>query len=84
MKASGLSSGGGRRGKEKEEELDEDSKAGLRRVQANDREIDQGINSISNTLDNITGIAGHMKEEVCDDDLLALSSCSLRNVHLLL
>jgi hypothetical protein len=63
MKASGLSSGGGRRGKEKEE-LDEDSKAGLRRVQANDREIDQGINSISNTLDNLTGIAGQMKEEV--------------------
>ena len=62
MKASGLSSSGGRKEKE---ELDEESKAGLRRIQANDREIDQGINSISNTLDNLTGIAGQMKEEVC-------------------
>lgn len=62
MKASGLSgTGGSRKGKE---ELDEESKAGLQRVQANDREIDQGINSISNTLDNLTGIAGQMKEEV--------------------
>ena len=62
MKASGLSgTGGGRKGKE---ELDEESKAGLQRVQANDREIDQGVNAISNTLDNLTGIAGQMKEEV--------------------
>lgn len=62
MKASGLSTSGGRG---KKEELDEESKAGLKRVQANDREIDQGINSISNTLDNLTGIANLMKEEVC-------------------
>lgn len=61
MKASGLSSTGGRKGKE--QELDEESKEGLRRVQANDREIDQGIHAISNTLDNLTGIASHMKEE---------------------
>ena len=61
MKATGLSSTSGRKGKE---ELDDESKAGLQRVQANDREIDQGINSISNTLDSLTGIAGHMKEEV--------------------
>jgi hypothetical protein len=60
MKASGLSSTGGRKGKE---ELDEESKAGLKRVQANDRQIDDGINAISSTLDNISGIAGQMKEE---------------------
>lgn len=65
MKATGLSSSGGRRGKE---ELDEESKAGLQRLQANDREIDQGVNAISNTLDNLAGIAGHMKEETQDQN----------------
>lgn len=60
MKASGLSSSGGRKDKE---ELDEESKLGLQRVQAADREIDQGINAVSSTLDAISGIASDMREE---------------------
>lgn len=60
MKASGLSSSGGRKGKE---DLDEESKVGLKRVEENDKEIDAGINLISNSLDNLSGIAGQMKEE---------------------
>ena len=62
MKASGLSSSGGRKDKE---ELDDESKLGLQRVQAADREIDQGINAVSSTLDAISGIASDMREEVC-------------------
>mmetsp|Transcript_16185 Transcript_16185/g.16925 ORF Transcript_16185/g.16925 Transcript_16185/m.16925 type:complete len:351 (-) Transcript_16185:297-1349(-) len=61
MKASGLTSTNrNNRGKE---ELDEESKAGLSRINQNDAEIDQGINEISRGLDSLADIANKMKEE---------------------
>jgi hypothetical protein len=62
MKASGLTSTGrNNRGKE---ELDEESRAGLARINQNDAEIDQGINDISRGLDDLADIAGQMREVV--------------------
>eukprot|EP01006_Ploeotia_vitrea_P065529 TRINITY_DN928_c0_g1_i1.p1 TRINITY_DN928_c0_g1~~TRINITY_DN928_c0_g1_i1.p1 ORF type:complete len:355 (+),score=48.09 TRINITY_DN928_c0_g1_i1:118-1182(+) len=64
MKASGLVSAGmtGRRGK-KDEELDEESAQGLKEIQQEDDEINQGIDDISDSLDRLHGISHQMKEE---------------------
>lgn len=60
MKSSGLTSTSrNNRGKE---ELDDESKAGLARINQNDAEIDQGINEISRGLDDLADIADKMKE----------------------
>lgn len=63
MKASGYSSTSKSRGKGKEDDLDDESRAGLEKIKANDAEIDAGISEISRTLDSISGIASLMKEE---------------------
>ena len=47
----------------KNEDLDDDSKAGLGRLQQNDSEIDQGLDEISNSLDTLTSISQAMNEE---------------------
>lgn len=64
LKASGLTSAGMVRGKREDQELDEESAAGLAQVHATDAEIDAGITAISGTLDNIAVIATHMRTEV--------------------
>ena len=46
-----------------EDELDEDSKAGLAKLKDNDAEIDAGLDEISHSLDNLANIAGAMNEE---------------------
>jgi hypothetical protein len=61
MKETGLTSN--QRGRNKEE-LDEESKAGLARINQNDAEIDLGIDAISQSLDAIGNLANNMKEEV--------------------
>ena len=65
MKASGLVSAGmaGGRGK-KQEELDEESADGLREINADAAEIDDGVDEISGAIDRLHGIASHMKDEV--------------------
>jgi hypothetical protein len=62
MNASGLTSAG-MMGKRNEEPMDDDSAAGLARLNAKDVEIDKGIDAISSTIDNLTSIAGAMKDE---------------------
>jgi hypothetical protein len=64
MSASGMSSAGMMRGKQQEEELDEESSAGLAKAKANDAEIDAGLDALSRTMDNLSSIAGAMREEV--------------------
>lgn len=63
MKQSGLTSTN-RTSKNKEDELDEESRAGLNRINQRDQEVDRGIHEISRGLDNLAAIAGSMKEEV--------------------
>ena len=46
-----------------EEDLDPDSAEGLAQLKANDKEIDQGIDSISNALDRLAGISSAMNAE---------------------
>jgi hypothetical protein len=46
-----------------EEDLDPDSAEGLAQIKANDKEIDEGIDSISNALDRLAGISGAMNAE---------------------
>ena len=46
-----------------EEELDADSAEGLAQLKANDKEIDQGIDSISSALDRLAGISSAMNSE---------------------
>jgi hypothetical protein len=46
-----------------DEELDEDSAAGLAQLKANDAEIDQGMDRISSALDRIGNIASAMGQE---------------------
>lgn len=60
LQASGLSSSRNK----KNEELDEESRAGLARLKNQDAEIDEGLDSISNCLDNLSGISQAMNEEV--------------------
>ena len=66
MTATGLTSAGmiGRGKKSADQDLDEDSAAGLARLKSNDQEIDDGIDKISGILDNLTGIASNMNSEV--------------------
>jgi hypothetical protein len=54
----------GRGKKSADQDLDEDSAAGLARLKSNDQEIDDGIDKISGILDNLTGIASNMNSEV--------------------
>lgn len=62
----GLTSAGmlGGRSKSDSEDLDEESASGLAQVHANDAEINAGLDSIGNTLDNIGHISAAMKSEV--------------------
>lgn len=60
MKASGLAHVA--KGK-KAEALDDETRAEMDRLKLNDREIDDGISIVSNSLDNLAGIARNMKEE---------------------
>ncbi len=66
MTPSGLSSSGmvNRGKKSADQDLDDESAAGLQKLQETDAEIDAGIDAISRTIDNLTGIAATMKEEV--------------------
>ena len=64
MKASGLTSTN-RTSRNKEDELDDESKAGMNRLHQRDQEIDRGIQDISRGLDTLGAIATSMKEEVC-------------------
>jgi hypothetical protein len=65
LQASGLTSTGlaGRGRDSADQQLDEDSAAGLAKIKETDAEIDQGIDQIANTLDRVANIAGAMKEE---------------------
>lgn len=65
LKATGLMSGS-MMGKKKgaDQELDAESAAGLREVERDAREIDDGIDEIGNSIDQLHTMAGHMKEEV--------------------
>ena len=47
----------------KDENLDDDSKAGLGRLKQNDAVIDEGLDEISNSLDTLTSISQAMNEE---------------------
>ena len=66
MSASGLTSAGmmGKSRNDPSQTLDEDSVAGLARLREQDAEIDAGIDQISRQIDNLTNIAGAMKDEV--------------------
>lgn len=68
MNASGLTSAGmmgqGAGRNDPSQTLDEDSAAGLAKLREQDAEIDAGIDQISRTIDNLTNIAGAMKDEV--------------------
>lgn len=66
MSASGLTSAGmmGQSRNDPSQTLDEDSAAGLARLREQDAEIDAGIDQISRQIDNLTNIAGAMKDEV--------------------
>lgn len=68
LKESGLSSAGmmgkgGSRGTPADQQLDAESAAGLQRVKERDAEIDQGIDAIAQSIDNLGNIAGQMKDE---------------------
>jgi hypothetical protein len=54
---------GGRK-KSDSEDLDEESASGLAQVHATDAEINAGLDSIGNTLDNLGHISAAMKSEV--------------------
>lgn len=62
LQESGLSSAGMISGR-KQEQLDDESAAGLARVKETDKEIDQGIEEISASIDRLGNIAGQMKDE---------------------
>eukprot|EP01039_Chlorochromonas_danica_P000587 gene587-632_t len=62
LTANGMSSAGMVR-KGEDQALDEESAAGLAYVKSADAEIDAGLESLSRTMDNLTGIAGAMKDE---------------------
>jgi hypothetical protein len=66
MTASGLTSAGMvRGGKKPDQDLDDESRAGLAKIQETDREIDKGIDQIGDSLGRIQALAGAMKDEVC-------------------
>ena len=62
MAQSGLSSAR-MGGKNKDDELDEDSAAGLAQLRANDAEIDEGMDRIGNAIDRIGNLANAMGQE---------------------
>ena len=66
MNASGLTSAGmmGQGRNDPSQALDDESAAGLAKLREQDAEIDAGIDQISRTIDNLTNIAGAMKDEV--------------------
>lgn len=59
---SGMSSAGMLRGKP-QDELDDESAAGLAKVKAQDAEIDAGLDTLCRTMDNLSGIASAMRDE---------------------
>jgi hypothetical protein len=64
LTGSGFSNGGMLRGKkDADQELDEESAAGLAAVKAKDAEIDAGIAVLANTVDNLDKIAKTMGDE---------------------
>ena len=64
MAQSGLSSARmGGANKAKDDELDEDSAAGLAQLRANDAEIDEGMDRIASAIDRIGGLAAEMGKE---------------------
>jgi len=63
LTASGLTSAGMTRGKAADQDLDDESAAGLQRLKEQDAEIDAGIDAISKTIDNLNNIASTMNEE---------------------
>jgi len=65
LTASGLSSASiaNRKGKAEDQELDSESAAGLARLKAQDSEINDGLDDISRSLDNLGNIAGAIKDE---------------------
>jgi hypothetical protein len=60
ISASGLTSTVGRK---KQEDLDDESAQGLAGLRANDQEIDQGLDNLSNALDRVANIAEGFKYE---------------------
>ena len=62
MAQSGLSNARMAGGK-KDDELDEDSAAGLAQLRANDAEIDEGMDKVSSALDRIANIATNIGAE---------------------
>eukprot|EP00605_Chrysophyceae_sp_TOSAG23-4_P002251 GSChrysophyteH1.ASY1.ANO1.2495.1 assembled CDS len=63
MAQSGLSNARMGAGKSSEEELDEDSAAGLAQLRANDAEIDEGMERIGAAIDRIGNLASAMGSE---------------------
>jgi hypothetical protein len=51
---------------DKDEEMDEESRAGLDRLRSNEREIDSGVEQIANSLDNLMSMAGAMKDTTAE------------------
>jgi hypothetical protein len=67
MAASGLTSnnmGSGKGKTAKDQELDEESAAGLKKVQQSDAEINAGLHAIDNSLDRLNLVAATMRDEV--------------------
>ncbi len=67
LKASGLTSSSLARknpNASDDQELDPESAAGLARVKQQDAEINDGLDSISRTLDNLGNIASNINDEV--------------------
>ncbi len=66
--ASGLASPSMTRGRggaaDTSQDLDAESASGLARLKKRDADIDQGVDAIGKTLDNLGQIAGAMKDEV--------------------
>jgi hypothetical protein len=52
------------RNKAPDQQLDQESEAGMARYRTKDSEIDAGLDVVSNQIDNLTNIASTMKTEV--------------------
>lgn len=64
LQATGLTSAGMMsKSSRADQQLDDESAAGLARLKSKDAEIDAGIDAISRTIDNLGNLAGQMKEE---------------------
>uniref|UniRef100_A0A7S3HCT8 t-SNARE coiled-coil homology domain-containing protein n=1 Tax=Spumella elongata TaxID=89044 RepID=A0A7S3HCT8_9STRA len=64
MKASGFSSAAMMGKQDPDQDLDEESAAGLSRLRQNDSEIDSGVAQLSRTIDTLGSIGAAMKDEV--------------------